>query len=130
MSLVDLFCPPPIVRIEGPTRVHVTDDEPVRSHALTPARLEHLRQMAEKSIAAKAQRRAALAAGPEAGPEELRRLERKREIQREWYARNRDAQRERDAARRAALTPEQLAERRVTMRLAKRAQRAIARSAA
>jgi hypothetical protein len=86
--------------------------------------------MAEKSIAAKAQRLAALAAGPEAGPEELRRLERKRQIQREWYARNREAQRERDALRRAALTPEQLAERRVTMRLAKRAQRAIGKVAA
>jgi len=130
MSLVDLFCPPPIVRIEGPTRVHVTDDAPVRPHALTPARLKQIRQMAEKSIQAKAQRRAALEARPQCASEEQRRLERKREIQREFYARNREAQRERDAARRAALTPEQQEERRLKMKLARRAQRAIGRGAA
>lgn len=130
MSLAHLFAPPTPIAIQGPTRVHVTEDAPARSHALTPARLKHIRQMAEKSIQVKAQRRAALATGPQAGPEDLRRLERKREIQREWYARNREAQRERDAARRAALTPGQLAERRVTMRLARRAQRAAGKVAA
>jgi hypothetical protein len=129
MSLVDLFRPPPIIRIEGPTLVHVTEDSPVRSHRLTPARIDHLRQMAEKSIAVKAARKAALEARLEASPEELRRRERKREIQRQWYERNRETQLQRDAARRAALTPEELVERNTKMRLARRAQRAAGKVA-
>ena len=105
--MLDLFEPPKPVRLHGTTRVHriEADAEPL-AYAVTPARREALRRMNERSAAVRALRKAGKSQAQLDADNA-----KKREIQRQWYERNREAQNERDAKRHAAMTPEQRAAR-------------------
>jgi len=101
MSLADLFQPPKPVATT-PTRL-VRNEAPAREHVLTPARRAVLAEMTRRSAEARAKAKAQ----PLTPAEEDRRRLRRQQLQRDWYARHADRQRERSARKYAARTPEQ-----------------------
>lgn len=103
MSLAHLFEQPVVT--PKPTRVVRAglDVEPQNKHVLTPARKAALAAMTRRSAEVRSQ---AKAQGMTPAEREQQRLHRQ-QLQRDWYARHAEAQRERSKQKWAAHTPEQ-----------------------